>query len=66
MGSGLGGAGIGLAGGLKDVATAPFTGTSNPKATNTADTPNIAKAHEEVAEEKKAGPRKIELRSAKT
>ena len=56
--------GVGLAGGLKDVATAPFGGNSNQK---TVTAPEIAKIQEEAAAEnkKKAGPRKLEIRSEK-
>jgi hypothetical protein len=54
--------GIGLAGGLKDVATAPF---SNQNDTKAASAPEIAKIQEEAAEKKKTGPRKIEIRGEK-
>ncbi|QDS74285.1 hypothetical protein FKW77_003557 [Venturia effusa] len=61
VGSGLGGIGTGLAGGLKDTATAPFSGNDKQKP---AGTPEMAKAQENQ-DTKKAGPRKIEIRSEK-
>jgi hypothetical protein len=66
LGSGLGGIGAGLAGGLKNTATAPFAGSSNQKDVKGISTPEIANAQQEKAEEKKkAGPRKIEIRGEK-
>jgi hypothetical protein len=66
LGSGLGGIGAGLTGGLKNTATAPFAGSSNQNNVKGVSTPGIANAQQEEAEKKKkAGPRKIEIRGEK-
>ncbi|KAE9963228.1 hypothetical protein BLS_009503 [Venturia inaequalis] len=61
VGSGLGGIGTGLAGGLKNTATAPFAGNGKQKA---AAAPETQKS-QESEDKKKAGPRKIEIRNEK-
>ncbi|TID21287.1 hypothetical protein E2P81_ATG04573 [Venturia nashicola] len=61
LGSGLGGIGTGLAGGLTKTATAPFAGQGNEKAAAIAETSKPQGGEDK----KKAGPRKIEIRSEK-
>lgn len=59
MGSGLGGIGTGLAGGLKGTAMAPFDAGKSGSSSE-----GVKIQDEAVAEEKKkAGPRKIEIRN---